>query len=253
MGDVTVTPLLPASSGASASLPTTGRRIEGEEREIAVFFADLRGFTKLTEHKLPYDVVFILNRYFETVGGAIKATGGVVNQFTGDGVMALFGLEGGPVAGSRQALLAAARIVSDLGQLSRQLAGEIDSPLRLGMGIHAGPTVVGQMGFERGLYLTAVGDTVHVASRLEQLTKEHGCALVISADVAAFAGLELPAHMRREVMLRHRERPLAIYLIADPEALPALLAIPIAGPSPTPPGSPSPLMSHLRSLRDRAP
>jgi adenylate cyclase len=229
-GDITVTPLLPASSRPSSSLPTTGRRIQGEEREIAIFFADLRGFTKLTEHKLPYDVVFILNRYFETVGRAIKATGGVVNQFTGDGVMALFGLESGPVAGSRHALLAAARIVSDLGQLSHQLAGEIGSPLRLGMGIHTGPTVVGQMGFEEGLYLTAVGDTVHVASRLEQLTKEHRCPLVISADVATLTGLELPADTRREVILRNRQTPLSIYLVADPETLPALLASPSASP-----------------------
>jgi adenylate cyclase len=256
VGDLTVTPLLPASSGASASAATAGRRIAGEEREIAIFFADLRGFTKLAEHKLPYDVVFILNRYFETVGGAIKRAGGVVNQFTGDGVMALFGLESGPEAGSRQALLAAARIVSDLAGLSRQLAGEIDSPLRMGMGIHAGPTVVGQMGYEEGLYLTAVGDTVHVASRLEQLTKEHGCPLVISADVAVLSGLELPAQMRREVSLRHRESPLAIYLIADPAALPALLASPIGLASPIPLGSPSSPFSRTstpHSPPERAP
>ena len=111
----------------------------------------------------------------------------------------------------------------------------------MGMGIHAGPTVVGQMGYEEGLYLTAVGDTVHVASRLEQLTKEHGCPLVISADVAALAGLELPAQMRREVTLRHRERPLAIYLIADPRPCP-----PSSRPRPASPPRP-PRVRHRRA------
>jgi adenylate cyclase len=221
LGHVAVAPLLPATAGPRQSGPA-GRRIEGEEREIAVFFADLRGFTKLAEHKLPYDVVFILNRYFETVGRAIKRAGGVVNQFTGDGVMALFGLESGPAEGSRQALHAAAHIVSHLADLSRQLAGEIEGPLRLGMGIHVGPTVVGQMGYEEGLYLTAVGDTVHVASRLEQLTKEHCCPLVISAEVAALAGLDLPDDTRREVTLRNRRDPLVIFLVEDPASLPSL-------------------------------
>jgi len=102
---VAVTPLIAASVHPGDGAARRPQRA-GQEQEIAVLFADLRGFTRLAEHKLPYDVVFFLNRYFETVGGAIKAAGGIANQFTGDGVMALFGIDGGSEAGSRQALAA---------------------------------------------------------------------------------------------------------------------------------------------------
>src|SRR5207247_101729 len=119
----------------------------GRGRELAVRFADLRGFTRMAEHKLPYDVVFVLNRYFETVGTAITEAGGVANQFTGDGVMALFGIDVGPAAGCRQALAAARAMVEGLASLSAELAGDLPAPLRIGIGIHAGAAVVGRMGW----------------------------------------------------------------------------------------------------------
>ena len=158
----------PRSATARATIAT------GASATIAVLFADLRGFTRLAERKLPYDVVFFLNRYFEAVGGAITDVGGIVNQFTGDGVMALFGVDTGPEEGCRQAVRAAAAMVARVHELSRTLADDLATPLRLGIGIHAGPTVVGQMGYATTTYLTAVGDTVHVAARLEALTKEYG-------------------------------------------------------------------------------
>src|SRR5262245_28988942 len=102
-GDVTIRPLVspatpPAGSGAAP------RALAGREQEIAVLFADLRKFTALAERRLPYDVVFFLNRYFEAVGRAIEEAGGITNQFTGDGVMALFGVDADPARGCRQAL-----------------------------------------------------------------------------------------------------------------------------------------------------
>ena len=85
-GDLAVTPLLSVTVGAAAAHAVSAAR-HGREREIAVLFADLRGFTRLAEHKLPYDVVFFLNRYFEAVGRATADAGGIANQYTGDGVM----------------------------------------------------------------------------------------------------------------------------------------------------------------------
>ena len=117
--------------------------------------------------QFPYDVVFILNRYFEAVGGAVAQAGGIANQYTGDGVMALFGVDAKPEAACRQALLAAAAMVRRIEDLSRVLAGELPAPLRIGIGIHTGPVVVGEMGYRDTHYLTAVGDTVNTASRLE--------------------------------------------------------------------------------------
>jgi adenylate cyclase len=211
--DVSVAPLVPAGTGpAAAAGGPAGDHREGEELTIAVLFADLRGFTRLAERKLPYDVVFILNRYFEAVGGAISDVGGIVNQFTGDGVMALFGVDVGSEEGSRQAVRAAAAMVARLRELSLTLAADLTSPLRLGVGIHTGPTVVGRMGYATTTYLTAVGDTVHVAARLEALTKEYGAELVLSEEVAMRAGLDLSDHARHELTVRNREAPLAIFV-----------------------------------------
>jgi adenylate cyclase len=209
--DLAVVPLVPAGAGPTEALPTGHR--DGEELTIAVLFADLRGFTRLAERKLPYDVVFILNRYFEAVGGAITDAGGIVNQFTGDGVMALFGVDGtGPEEGSRQAVRAAAAMVARVQELSRALADDLDTALRLGIGIHTGPAVVGQMGYASTTYLTAVGDTVHVAARLEALTKEYACELVLSEEVAVRAGLDVSDHARHELTVRNREAPLAVFV-----------------------------------------
>jgi class 3 adenylate cyclase len=143
--DLTVEPLLAPSTAPEGALGADVR--QGHESEVAVLFADLRGFTRMAEHKLPYDVVFVLNRYFETVGTAITSAGGVTNQFTGDGVMALFGIDDGAAAGCRQAVAAARAMVEGLAALSAELAGELPAPLRIGIGVHAGPAVVGQMGW----------------------------------------------------------------------------------------------------------
>ena len=210
---VAVTPVL-AAGPARAPAPAAKPRRAGQELEIAVLFADLRGFTRMAEHRLPYDVVFFLNRYFDAMGSAIDRAGGVANQFTGDGVMALFGVDSGPEAGSRQALIAAGAMEEALAELSAQLSAELPEPLRLGVGIHTGPTVVGDMGHGEGLYLTAVGDTVHVAARLEQLTKQYECELVISEDVARRAGLDASGYPRHELTLRNRTAPLDVRIIA---------------------------------------
>ena len=221
--DLAVVPLVPAGAGPAEALQSGHR--DGEELTIAVLFADLRGFTRLAERKLPYDVVFILNRYFEAVGGAITDSGGIVNQFTGDGVMALFGVDGaGPEEGSRQAIRAAGAMVARVQELSRTLADDLDTVLRLGIGIHTGPTVVGQMGYASTTYLTAVGDTVHVAARLEALTKDYACELVLSEEVATRARVDVSDHGRHELTVRNREAPLVVFVVPNAQRLAERLA-----------------------------
>jgi adenylate cyclase len=222
--DLVIVPLVPAVAGPSEA-PGGAEHREGQEATIAVLFADLRGFTRLAERKLPYDVVFILNRYFEAVGGAITDAGGIVNQFTGDGVMALFGVDDGPEAGCRQAVRAAAAMVARVQELSRTLADDLGGALRLGIGIHSGPAVVGQMGYAATTYLTAVGDTVHVAARLEALTKEYACELVLSEEVATRAGLAVSDFARHELTVRNREAPLAVFVVPHAGRLAERLAV----------------------------
>ncbi len=217
-GAVSVEPLLAPSVAPAGAFGADAR--QGREQELAVLFADLRGFTRMAEHKLPYDVVFVLNRYFEAVGTAITRAGGVTNQFTGDGVMALFGIDSGPAAGSRQALAAARAMVDAVSALSAELAAELAVPLRIGVGIHTGPAVVGRMGWGESFYLTAVGDTVHVAARLEQATKDYAAELVVSEDVARHAALDLSRFPAHDLTVRNRAGHVAVRVIAQVSTLP---------------------------------
>jgi adenylate cyclase len=211
--DVAVEPLLAPSVAPADAFATDVR--QGHEQELAVLFADLRGFTRMAEHKLPYDVVFFLNRYFEAVGTAITDAGGVTNQFTGDGVMALFGIEVGAATGSRQALAAARTMVESVAALSAELAGDLPAPMRIGIGIHAGPAVVGRMGWGESFYLTAVGDTVHVAARLEQATKDYHAELVLSEEVARYAAVDLSAFPRHDLEVRNRAGRVGVRVVTQ--------------------------------------
>jgi adenylate cyclase len=217
-GNISVTPLLPGNAQASDGYAQPAY-LAGQERTIAVLFADLRSFTGIAERKLPYDLVFLLNNYFETVGAAITDTGGRVDKFIGDGVMALFGIDAGPEDGCRQALSAAKRMVEQVEILSRALAEDLPEPLKIGVGIHCGPAVVGRMGYGETVHVTAIGDTVNVASRLQDLTKEYHCQLVVSDEVAKRAGLNGGDFPRHELTVRNRSEALAILVVENVEQL----------------------------------
>ncbi len=212
--DLSVIPLLPANAAATAGYEQPAY-LAGQERTIAVLFADLRTFTGIAEQKLPYDLVFLLNSYFATVGEAITAAGGIVDKFIGDGVMALFGVNNSAEAGCRQAIAAAHAMVREIEVLSHSLEVELPVPLKLGVGIHSGPAVVGLMGYGPSIHLTAIGDTVNVASRLQDLTKEYSCSLVISEQVANYARLNVSALPRHEITVRNRREALTIFVVDD--------------------------------------
>ena len=213
-GDLQVTPLLPPTATAKDAL-NRATYLAGDEREIAVLFADLRAFTKFSEGRLPYDVVFILNQYFHVMGKAIEESGGRVDKYIGDGIMALFGIESGPEQGCREALAGAQAMGRALNTLNKTLSHQITEPLRMGMGIHSGMTIVGEMGYGEIMSLTAMGDTVNTASRLEDATKDHACKLVVSHDVTVRAGLNLSHFPSQEIEVRGRSEPVAVYLISE--------------------------------------
>jgi adenylate cyclase len=218
LNNLSVTPLLPAGAQASDGFAQPSY-LAGQERTIAVMFADIRSFTGIAEHKLPYDLVFLLNSYFEAVGEAITTAGGMVDKFVGDGVMALFGVDSGPQEGCRQAIAAAKAMVEQVEALSQALSEELTAALRIGIGIHCGPAVVGRMGYGTSIHLTAIGDTVNVASRLQDLTKEYTCQLVISEEVAKQSGLYVGDFPRHELTVRNRREALAILVVTDPRTI----------------------------------
>lgn len=211
-GPLEVTPLLPNASPANVFSDDEARRY-GVERELVIVFSDIRSFTHLAEHRLPYDVVFLLNQYFKAMVEQVETHGGHVDKFVGDGMMALFGLDTDRGTACRQALAAVQAMARELDVLNIDLASELREPLRIGMGVHVGPVIVGQIGYGPAAHLTAIGDTVNVASRLEPLTKQFQADAVISLDVAEAAGLDPSRYPAAELPLRGRSRPLATLVI----------------------------------------
>ena len=137
---------------------------------------------------MPFDTVFVVDRFVDAVGRAIKAAGGRVNQFTGDGVFALFGLEVGVTEACRQAVMAVAGIGRNVAAMNAAMAEQSGGvaqggAVRFGVGVHGGTAVVGEIGFDHSRIFTALGDPANVASRLETLSKRWGAEAVVSDEV----------------------------------------------------------------------
>jgi len=220
--DIGVIPILPSSM--NADLLRKGRRMNiGKEHYVVSMFVDMRGSTRLAEERLPFDVVFLINRFLAAVSQAALDTGGQPNQFIGDGTLALFGLETSPATACRQALHAAAKVAANVKQMNRQLKADLREPVRFGIGIHGGEVIVGDIGFKDHTVFTALGDPVNVAARLQDLTKSLNCAAVISKDVCDVAGIPADALERTEVVIRGRDEPMIVCKVDDPAMLPALV------------------------------
>jgi adenylate cyclase len=199
--DLAVQPLLHPSIVVE-TYTATGQEF-GEEREVTILFADIRGSTSLAEARLPYDVVFLLNSLFAGLAEAVENSGGYYSNFTGDGLMALFGLDGRRAEGAKAAMHCALAMLHSVDGLNERLAGELEAPLEVGIGIHTGQAIVGRMGPPKTPIVSAVGDSVNTASRLERQSKDLDVPLVTSAETLRAAGLSLPATLT-EVSLRGR-------------------------------------------------
>lgn len=162
---------------------------QGQERQLAVLFLDMRGFTARTTGQLPYDIVFLLNRFFDAIVPAITADGGVVDKYMGDGLLAVF--ETSDTESSAKAGLKAAMDVGRaLQRFNQQLEAEGSPEIRIGMGLHLGDLVLGEIGAAGHASRTIIGDAVNVASRLEAETKGLGAELLVSAEVLRAAGID---------------------------------------------------------------
>ncbi|MGM5024601.1 adenylate/guanylate cyclase domain-containing protein [Tardiphaga sp. 862_B3_N4_1] len=207
------------SANAHASQPA---RI-GQERYLVCMFVDMRGSTMLAEKRLPYDTVFIVNRFLDAVSRAVIASGGKPNQFIGDGELALFGLACDPQTACRQALQAARLIAENIEELNRALAHDLPQPLRFGIGIHGGEVIVGDIGYRDHMVFTALGDAVNVAARLQDMTKSLACEVIISEEVSTTAGLAGDALPQQDVAIRGRAAPMNVRTITDAKVLSSLV------------------------------
>jgi adenylate cyclase len=207
------------SANSHASNPT---RI-GQERYLVSMFVDMRGSTKLAEKRLPFDTVFIVNRFLGAVSQAVIESGGRPNQFVGDGMLALFGLSSSRQEASRQALKAAAMIAANVDELNKFLEHDLREPIRFGIGIHGGEVIVGDIGYRDHMVFTALGDAVNVAARLQDMTKNLSCEAVVSDEVRINAGLPADALPQHEVAIRGRNEPMVVRTVTDAKQLSSLV------------------------------
>ncbi|MEO0894854.1 MAG: adenylate/guanylate cyclase domain-containing protein [Bacteroidota bacterium] len=177
------------------------------EKEVTVFFSDIRGYTTLSEGMTPKDNFRFLNAYLGRVGPIIQEKGGFVNQYYGDGIMALFTQK------SADAIQAAIDIQLALDFYNEERISKNRKPIKIGMGLHTGPLMMGIIGDQLRMDATVVADTVNTASRMEGLTKFFGARLIVSQSV--YDGLAHPEHFDfrylGKVLVKGRKQPLGIY------------------------------------------
>ncbi len=226
---LSVATLLPAQQTSPSDDTAADKYLWGVDQTVTIMFADIRGFTALSENKLPYDVVFVLNQYLGQMSDAISDAGGYVDKFLGDGIMALFGMEKTVEEGARDALAAAVAMNEVLNALNVSLSSDLDGPLNIGIGIHTGPAILGRIGVKgasgAAQRITALGDTVNTASRLESACKDLRSQLVVSQATVSASGMKLNTGSRELISVKGREQKVPIVAFAAAadiaEALPA--------------------------------
>jgi adenylate cyclase len=220
--DIAFVPML-SPHATTVDAYRTGSAYSGVERYVVIMFVDMRGSSRLAEGRLPFDTVFVINQFLSAVSSAVLAAGGEPNQILGDGLLALFGMGGKPEAACRQAIAACAAIAARVETLNSALAYALLEPIRFGIGIHAGVTIAGNIGYDRHAQFTVIGDAVNVAARLEEFTKAFGCEVIMSEEVYERAGFgpdDLPAH---DVAPRGREAGMTARSVTRAADLAALI------------------------------
>ena len=230
--DATVMPLLRVGAAAdrrarlARQLAPEGHA--GVEQDLAVLFVDMRGFTALTQRKLAFDVVFILNQFFAAVGQPVEEHGGWIHNYAGDGMIAVFADPAGLAGACRAALRAAADIDTAMSALNAQMAGELQTALRIAMGLHAGSHVVGRVGYGESPAPSVIGLAINVASRLEAIAKTAGAQIALSETVADHAGLDVRGLHRETQAVRGLEQPIGVVFMDQARAIKRRLPVPVA-------------------------
>ena len=196
-------------------------RGEGEVRTASILFCDLRDFTTFAERTAPRELVRTLNEFFTTMTTWARECDGFVNKFIGDGLLVVFGLLDdapgrGPSDGAAAAVRCALGMRERLARLNEDRVGLGQMPLGMKVGVHTGPVVAGTIGAADRHEYTVIGDTVNVAARLEELCREHGCEVIVSAaswELARSGGAWLPEAHADAIVPRGRGESVSVYRI----------------------------------------
>jgi adenylate cyclase len=220
--DLAFVPVFPPRNVAAARKAARAARV-GEERYLVSMFVDMRGSTKIAETRLPFDTVFIVNRFLGAVSRSVIACGGQPNQFVGDGLLALFGLNDTPREACRNAIRAASAIAAAIDELNGAIGHDLPEPIRFGIGVHGGEVIVGEIGYRDHMVFTALGDSVNVAARLQDMTKALGCETLLSDELRATAGIADDTLPTQQAEIRGRTEPMLVCPVASSRDLAAAL------------------------------
>lgn len=212
-GDVTARRLvLDAEDVALTDQLTVGasQRQAGVERRVAVLFADIRGFTSFAEKLPPYDVIHALNRYFQRMEAIVRDHGGYVDNYMGDGLLAIFGTAA-PESASLDAVRAGLEMLGAVDLLRPYFEAVYRESLRIGVGIHCGTVVLGSVGPPGRDRFTAIGDGVNFASRIEAETRRTGTSLLVSEETWEEVRDRVVARALQGISLRGRSGRCTLY------------------------------------------
>lgn len=184
-------------------------KLGGSSQNITILFADIRGFTRISEHAPPEKIVNLLNRYFSAMTEIIFAHGGTLDKYLGDGLMALFGAPTATPDDASNALNAAVAMQRRLMGINRELREEGFPEIGVGMGLHTGEAIVGYIGSDRRSEYTAIGDTVNTSSRLE--SNARGGEILISDATAQAAHSRYKLKPREPIMVKNRQQPVNLW------------------------------------------
>ncbi len=185
-------------------------KLGGVNQTVTVLFADIRGFTRLSENAAPDRVVQLLNNFFTAMSDIIFAHGGTLDKYIGDGLMALFGAPTATPEDACNAVSAAVQMQRGMGEINTQLRAEGLAEIAIGIGLHTGVATVGYIGSERRSEYTAIGDTVNLSARLEQNALS-GQIILSDATARAAAGAGCEFSPRPPITVKNRVQPVPIF------------------------------------------
>lgn len=191
----------------------SGHRLVGQEKRVALLFADIRGFTTFAEELPPYDVIHALNRYFHRMEAIIRNRQGYVDNYMGDGLLAIFGTARAQTA-PLDAVLAGIEMLDAVEKLGPYYASIYGQRLRIGIGVHYGSVVLGSIGSPGRDRTTAIGDAVNLASRIEAANKVIGTSFLISEDTYHHVKARVEVNRFEDVVLPGRMHPSTLYEVA---------------------------------------
>lgn len=191
-------------------------RLGGREQEVVVLFSDLAGFTRACASLSATEALAMLSEYQERMVTEIFRAGGTLDKFIGDGIMATFGTPAPAADAADRAVRAACGMMAAMTQLNRERAARGQQPLKQRIGIHAGPAIVGNVGTHQRLEFTVIGDTVNVASRIENACKRLGKAAMLSAAVVQRLTMATAMESVGRVILDGQPQPVELYALVEP-------------------------------------